>query len=435
MRYFNFIFLAIYFNCITTNFHNAEDYKPSLEAIKKENISLAIQNLPNTEQGFILTLEKTYLKLLKNEIELEELEEYEKRTENRIRFQVSRELKDFFYMDTPEGYYASEHEIIWMHLVLGWGYSKQNQIEKARIQAKKVANYLNGDWSHEGRFDDPMIRIFLASIWASINEWQEARVEFRAIYNMNPNWYWAKNFADKETKPESLILVLGYPGREPIWNPNVDYNILRSLRGLDFQSDGNRSNIQIKNNLDEVSMNISSNSNHWYKRHIERDNEINELIQDSKYGQQLAFNLTKGTIYGGAGIVVGTLVAVGGVGLGGGIAYISAKGNSGDGVALGIIIAFAGIVKGYEIAEKSVKEAKNEFIKDSDISAQYRFVRFLPDYVWIGYTDQKLSEELILENKSINQTKKIISQNQNVNYYFYPDAKIKIEEVPTLENK
>ncbi len=435
MRYFKFIFLLMYINCSTTSFHSSEDYQQSLEAIKKENLNLAIKHLPATEDGFIITLEKTYLKLLNNQIELSELEEYEKRMENRIRFQVSRELKDFFYVDTPEGYYASEHEIIWMHLVLAWGYSKQNEHEKARIQAKKVANYLNGDWSHEGRFDDPMIRIFLASIWADINEWEEARVEFRAIHNLNPNWGWAKNFAEKESKPESLILVLGYPGREPIWNPKLDYNILRSLRDLNFESEGNRSNIIIKNNLDEVAMNISTNSNHWYKRHIERDNEINELIQDSKYGQQLALNLTKGTLSGGAGILVGSLVAVGGVGLGGGIAYISAEGGEVRGVIGGIAIAIIGIVKGYEIAEKSVIEAKNGFIKDSDISSKYRFVRFLPDYIWIGYSNQKLNEELVLENKSLNQTKKIIFQNQNVNYYFYPDKKINSEPSQVPENK
>ncbi len=435
MRNLNFIFFLIYINCSTTSFHKAEDYRPSLEEMKKGNLSLAIKQLPNSEESFITTLEKTYLKLLNNQIELDALEEYEKKMEHRVRFQVSRELKDFFYVDTPEGYYASEHEILWMHLILAWGYSKENKFEKAAIQAKKVANYLNGDWSHEGRFDDPMIRIFLASIWAGINEWEEARVEFRAIYFLNPKWNWAKNLADKETKPESLILILGYPGREPVWNPKIDYNILRGLRDMDFQSDGNRSNIKIKNNFDEVSMNISTNSKHWYKRHIERDNEINELIQDSKYGQQLALNLTKGTLNGGAGIVIGSLVAIGGVGIGGGIAYLSAEAGSGDGVAAGIGLAFIGIVKGYEIAENSVVEAKKEFFKDSNISDKYRYVRFLPDYVWIGHSTQKLNAELVLVNKSKNQIKKIFNQNQNVNYFFYPDSIINLESYQKQEKK
>ena len=48
-------------------------------------------------------------------------------------------LKHFFYLETPEGYYASEHEVIWLHMLLSWGYSMQGKYDKAYVEAKKSA--------------------------------------------------------------------------------------------------------------------------------------------------------------------------------------------------------------------------------------------------------------------------------------------------------
>ena len=48
----------------------------------------------------------------------------------------------------------------------------------------------------------------------------------------------------------------------------------------------------------------------------------------------------------------------------------------------------AGIAKGYSIAEDAISESILLQKKDLDKSNEYRFVRFLPDYAWIGYSQQ-----------------------------------------------
>ena len=100
---------------------------------------MAVKLLPNSEgTTFIRSMETTYLQLIQGKPEIDGLIKYANKIENRLRYSASREIKTFFYLETPEGYYASEHEIIWMHMLLSWGYSLREEYEKAYIEAKKV---------------------------------------------------------------------------------------------------------------------------------------------------------------------------------------------------------------------------------------------------------------------------------------------------------
>ena len=425
---FFLIIIFLFLNCATV-YNTSEDYSPTYTYLTEDKINEAIENLPSGEKNsFITTLEKTYLKLLLNEVDIEELERYEKKFENRVRFKISRELKDFFYVDSPDGYYASEHEILWMHLLLSWAYSKNKEFDKAIIQAKKVSYYLSGEWSREGRFDDPLLRIILGFMWAYADKWEEAKVDFRVAYNLDKNLYWLNELIKRDTKPENLILVLGYPGREPYWDPKLEWNMIRGFRDLEFKSDGNRSDIFIQDLSNKnVYLYLSPDSSSWYRRHLERDNEINELIQDSKYGQQMALSVTKGAVVSSAGIIGGISLGISSIVVGGGFIYLAIECNCGDLsgaiAALGISIMIWGVNTGYKLANDSIEYSKKDLLKTADISQKYRFVRFLPDYVWVGFSDEKLSKDLKLKNRANSKEKSLILFDERIQIFSYPDKK------------
>jgi hypothetical protein len=423
-----FSLFVLFINCATV-YNTSDDYSVVYNHLVDEKPEEAIQNFPTGEKdSFIVTLEKTYLKLLANKIDIEELEWYEKKFENRVRFKISRELKDFFYVDSPDGYYASEHEIIWMHLLLSWAYSKNKEFDKAVYQAKKVSYYLSGEWSREGRFDDPLLRILLGFMWAYAEKWEEAKVDFRVAYNQDRKLYWLQDLINLDTKPETFVLVLGHPGREPNWNPKLEWNLIRGFRDLEFKSEGNRSEIMIQDSsYKNIYLYISPDSSPWYKRHLERDNEINELIQDSKYGQQMALSVTKGAVVSTAGVIGGLALGVASVALGGGLIYLAIECNCGElsGAigAAGLGVMFWGVNKGYELASETIEYSKDDLMKTADISKKYRYVRFLPDYVWLGFTNDKLTKDLKVKNRTNGKEKNLFKTEDKVQIFIYPDKK------------
>jgi hypothetical protein len=109
--------------------------------------------------------------------QIKELQKQALLLEDRVRYHVSREVRTFFYVQTPEDYYASEHEVIWLHFLLSWGYSLQGQYEDACVEAREAASLLSLPRSPTGRFDDAMMRLYLAGLWDMCGDWQDARVD------------------------------------------------------------------------------------------------------------------------------------------------------------------------------------------------------------------------------------------------------------------
>ncbi|MCC5813510.1 MAG: hypothetical protein JJT78_02035 [Leptospira sp.] len=387
----------------------------------------ALELFPKGEKdSFITTMEKTYLKLLQGEVDIDRLKYYEKYFESRIRFRVSREVKDFFYADTPEGYYASEHEIIWVHFLLSWAYAIEGDFEEGKRQARKASYYLGGEWSYQGRFDDPLMRILLGVFYAMNQAWDEARVEFRSAYAMEPSRKWLANLSNTKSPPKELILIMGFPGREPRWDPKMNWNVVRGMRDLKFQSFGQQSRLRIKDKkYQSINLHISPDSSAWYVRHLERDNFINDLIQDSKYGQRVALGLTKSTVISTAGLTGGILIGVAGIAIGGGIMYVGFEGNSGEIAALGGLLAYTMVKAGYDFTSNSFNIAKEDFVNTVDIAKNYRYVRFLPDYVWIGSSSKSLLEPLTLYDQSGQITKQWMNtekrKNRNTRVLIYSD--------------
>jgi hypothetical protein len=429
MRNYSILFYCfICINCGTTLL-TRQDYQFTRTALEKKDTASALRLFPDGEQnGFITSMEKAYLNLIQGKPEIDQLIRYAEKIEKRVRYSASREIKTFFYVETPEGYYASEHEIIWLHMLLSWGYSLRGEFEKAYVEAKISSDLLSNNWSAEGRFDDPLLRIILGGIWTLCGHWEEAQVDFRVAHQLDPKLTWALRLSELPEAPKDFVLVLGGTGPEPEWNPELELNPLRGFRGLDFKSNSAKSRLTLKDaNGKILEMQITPDSKNWYTRHEIRDNEIQDLIKDSIYGQAIAVTAVKEGGRSILGVTAGVVVATGGILLGGAIIYASVKygsGNSvGDGVALGFVIMAAGISKGYSIAEESISESIRNTKIDLDKSNEYRFVRFLPEYAWVGYSQQNLKPPLKISNQ--DETLSEIPQLKNgtiVSIDYLPDS-------------
>jgi hypothetical protein len=306
------------------------------------------------------------------------------------------------------------------------------------VEAKICSNLTGREWSEEGRFDDPLIRIILAAMWTMCGEWQEAQVDFLAANKLDPSIKWARILADMDRPPENLMIVLGGTGQEPEWSPSLEANPFRGFRGIKFNPQGVRSALVMKDAGSKTyPLEITPDSSNWYRRHFIRDNEIQDIIQDSTYAQKAAASALKGTAVTLAGISTGILIAAGGIALGGGIIVLGLYVESGELAAMGILPIIGGCTWGYDVAKKSYKYSVRESKKDLDVSRIYRFVRFLPEYAWVGWSMEKIKEPIIIHKKG----KPLLSSNASsakaavniVSVGFFPDT-INVQEVEKARN-
>ena len=379
--------------CSATPLLTKEQYGPSRTALALGAPAEALARFPHGEEGtFITTMERTYLSLLQGRPDIDALARYSERIEDRVRYQVSRELKSFFYVETPEGYYASEHEIVWMHLLLGWGYSLRGQYEDGCVEARKGSHLLSARWSEEGRFDDPTLRSILGVLWALCGSWEDAQVDFRRAWEMDPSLGWAMQLGQRDVPPRNLFLVLGGIGPTPEWNPELGVNPLRSLRNIRFRLVGRGSKALVDAWSWSVPLNRTPDASPWYARHQARDNAIHELIADSRYGIDSAVALGEYAATTGVNTTILMLAVAGGIAIGGGIIYLTVTYLSGEAVGYGIMVGIATpiviAIQAKRTYDRRVRESRKKLTTQVDPSPYYRFVRFLPDYVWIGWNDE-----------------------------------------------
>ncbi len=369
------------------------DYEDSLHHHRRGEAEKALRAFPKGESGgFITTMEKTHLRILGGSPEIGALERYAKKVDDRVRFKVSRDIKGFFYMETREGYYASEHEVIWMHMLLGLGNLMRGDRERAGVELKKSANLLSTPWSDEGHFDDPFLRIMAAGLWTMLGQWDEARVDFRRAAMMEPRLAWAKSLAARDAPPKELVLLLGGPGPEPRWSPGLKSNPFRGFRGIVFDGRGRKSALAARDDKGRVlEMNITPDSSNWYRRHFIRDNEISDLLKDSNYALRMTASGVAAAGGIAAGVGIGTAIFAGGVGLGAGIIWLAAYINSGEAVILGLTVMAGGAYYGYTAGSRVVRESGDRAKKAIDDSETYRFVRYLPEYAWVAWSDTPLA--------------------------------------------
>ena len=376
------------------------DYANTRHYLNQNDPEGALRVFPRSEKNsFITTMEQTYLNLIQGSSKIEDLVTYSNKIEKRLRYSASREIKTFFYIETPEGYYASEHEVILMHIFLSWGYSLQKNYDKAYIEAKKAANLLNNHWSEEGRFDDPSLRVMLAGMWAMCGHWEEAQVDFRVAYTMDNNLRWALELAELESPPKELYLLLAGNGPEPVWDPKFKLNPIRGMRSLKFVHQLESKELSLQPESGEpILLHSPCNTEYWYKRHFIRDNEIQDVIKDSNYGQIVFAKAVQGTTVSLLGITGGLLIGGAGIGAGGGLIYLAVKAEMAELALLGFAVIAGGVSAGYEVAETSIDYSIEETEKAMDNSQEYRYVRFLPDRVFIGYSNEAYTNLHLYDN-------------------------------------
>jgi hypothetical protein len=377
-----------------------QDYQNSQRFFLQGYADDALLNFPRkAEEGtFITAMEKGYLSLIQGKPQIKGLQEQAEILEKRVRYHVSREARTFFYVQTPEDYFASEHEVIWLHFLLSWGYSLQEKYSEACVEARIASSLLSLPWSPAGHFDDPAMRLFLSGLWAMCGEWHEAQVDLRAAWFMDNSLTWAKELAERSEPPPHLFLVLGGPGPEPVWEPELTINPLRSERKISFKLRGRKSPLSITDRGGvAIVPHLSPDAGKWYERHLARESELHEMIQDSVYGQKMAVS---GALAGGEIAVtsgLGLAVGIGGTALGGAVIYF---GNSADAFKFGLIIAAASIKEGVRISREGYMNSTRRLKQELDPTPGYRFVRYFPEYLWMGWSDQAIAYPVELRTPS-----------------------------------
>lgn len=166
---------------------------------------------------------------------------------------------------------------------------------------------------------------------------------------------------------------------------------------------------------------LSPDARNWYERHLARESELHEMILDSAYGQKMAVSgALAGTsivVSGGAGLAV----VLGGTALGAAVMYF---GNTADAIKLGLIIAAAGIEQGIGISRQGYRQSTGRLKQDLDPAPRYRFVRYLPEYLWMGWSDQDITYPVELRTTStgINIRKPGVVNRTSVSVAHMPDA-------------
>lgn len=415
--------------CSQTVLLTKHDYEKSQADFIKGDANEALLDLPRgAEQGtFINAMESGYLKLIQGKADIKPLQKQAQVLENRVRYHISREAKTFFYLQTPEDYYASEHEVIWLHLLLSWGYSLKGQYEDACVEARISGSLLSLPWSPVGHFDDPAMRLFLASLWTMCGEWREAQVDLRAAWVMDNSLTWAMELANRDQAPAHLFVVLGGPGPDPIWSPEFTLNPLRSERKVSFKLRGQKSALTLADRSGQsIQPHLSPDASKWYERHVARESELHEVISDSAYGGNAAISGTvaaaKITSTTGLGLGVG----VGGSVLGAAVVYLGARGNSENVMLGGLGIIAASIKKGLEISQQGYEESTSELSQKLDPSESYRFVRYLPEYLWVGWSDQAITYPVTLRTPSSRTSiarPSVVNRGTSVSIAFLPDVR------------
>lgn len=420
--------LLVITGCSQTTLLSRQDYQKSQSKFVQGDTDDALLAFPRgmEEGNFITTMEKTYLNLVQGKPQIKMLQKQVEALEDRVRYHISREAKTFFYLQTPEDYYASEHEIIWLHFLLSWGYSLQAKYEKACVEARVASSLLSLPWSPEGHFDDPAMRLFLAGLWTMCGDWQEARVDFRAAWTMDKRLGWARELSGREEPPANLFLVLGGPGPEPVWTPELKINPLRSHRQISFKLRGQKSALEITDRSGlRINAHLSPDAGKWYERHLERESELHEIILDSAFGGKVTASGAIASSKVAAKTGLGVLVGAGGTALGAVIANAGLQSGSDELLRLGLITAAASLTWSGNYISGGYKTGVKEFKQDIDPSIGYRFVRYLPEYLWVGWSDEVIRFPVELRTSSGSYThiqQPGVIGPTSVSVAFLPDA-------------
>jgi tetratricopeptide (TPR) repeat protein len=380
-------------SCVSSRLIEKKEYAQTISELKSENFEKAIEVFPKKEKDhFITVLEKAYLRLLSsNKMKQEEVDQLVKlagQIEAKDVIYLSNEVQNLFYIETDEGYFPAEHELYWMHLVLGFHYLKNLEPDLARIHAQKISELFSRiNNKGEKYFDDAALRILAATLWLGVNEWDRAQVDIRRAYELQPSLIFLKETLASNAPPREWAVVLRGTGYQASFESNKLESLFSGSEGIKFKS----FLIADKKPLD---LSFIGSSESWYQRHVYRNYEIKNVIDKSRYmtrmfKSELEYGSLNALTTAATGVVITTGVALGIGIVGSGIYLLSQVGGSSSGEAAGYIVAFGFLVgseiynAGVNFYDKTTTRLKKDKTEYQDVSRFYRYVRFIPDEIYL----------------------------------------------------
>lgn len=382
--------------CTTGQIIEKKEYLPTTEALKNDNRKLALNHFPTKEEThFIPLLEKVYLQLIddvdiitknsKDTPEFTMLLRESRKIERNEKLSITNELDQLFFIKTDEGYYPANHEIFWMHLLLGLTFAKKNQIASARVEAKRISElFARVDMNGKPFYDNAGIRILSAMLWAMCREKENAIVDLRRAEAMG-GFIGANQY---ESKTLNWNIIFKGTGFIPDSDSSTFSDKIGGFKAIQFKSEIPDKKIPVEQTTKSK---VIFSSQPWHKENLARNEAFKETIQKSKYMSRMfksefeyqSLNLITSVA---TGVVLATGITVTVAIVGGGIYLATQSGASGasEGIAQIMGIGFlagseiynAGI-RFYDSTQAKIQSERKEF---QDVSRFFRYVRFIPDY-------------------------------------------------------
>ena len=395
-----FIFTSIGCTTLTKrDLATGDDYKQSLSLAYQQHFAEASRALPTKETGgFIHTLEKGYLELLAANPKPELLLPLSENLDSRKTLRASNEVASVFYKETEEGYFPSEHEIVWFHIVSALSFAAKDMKEQAAVETRKAAGYLQTHFAHtRKKFDDPGLRLLLVALFNYLGQNDAMRVELKNAIRLNPalNWIEGTLFA---SGPEVKSLHLTLAGIGPVLKA-VSKHTFHRLNQIRFDHPPLPVEVQ-------GTATLATKAQNWYERHQQKNLVIADVLQDSRY----FVDATPGAVAGIGLYGFSTAIAIG---LGAatlGVSYhlyarilqdpafwaaVEKSGWAGL-VLLGptsvLIFGLGGAMKMHEVGRESSLELAHS---GASKAKYYRVARFLPDYILAGLSQIEGSSHVL----------------------------------------
>ncbi len=199
------------------------------------------------------------------------------RLDEKKTFYVSKQAKSFFFQETEEGYLPSEHEVILLHIIASMSFLQSGDLDRARIEARKAAFYLEANFSAAGRFDDPVLRLWMVAVWLGLGDWQNAKVNLRVARQLLPNseGQWMDKLLSSSSPPAFFDFYTTGNGMEVEAVQKDSATVLENSHRVKFieLSAGEFKRIALPG--------VSTNS--WYLRHQERGFLARDVLERSRY--------------------------------------------------------------------------------------------------------------------------------------------------------
>lgn len=371
---------CVFLGCANNQIIEKSEYQPAIEYLKKDNVSMAIHKFPKKEKKHFITLvEKVYLQLIDAENvnsdfspEFQQLLSESRDLEKNEQTSIGNELDQLFFIKTNEGYYPANHEIFWMHFLLGMTFIKMKQPDKARIEAKRISELFSRvDMKGRPFYDNASLRFLAATLWIMCGEKDNAMIDLRRA-----------NLKDVyESENISWIVVFKGVGLNATVDTSSFSNKISGFKAIHFTS--TIAGVEAKSGR------FIFPSKNWHVENLARNEELKDTIQKSKYmSRMFKSELEYQSLNLLTSVATGTVLALGitvGVGIvGGGIYILANQASAGD---LAAQIIGIGFLVGGEIYEQGMQfysstqsKIQTERSNYQDVSRFYRYVRFIPDY-------------------------------------------------------